>query len=76
MGEMKGALAGRKVTEVECEVDLTGTAEAHLLVWEGVTVVASKISVAQEILHIGLIQVVSRTTLTTTPSLSRDWGTT
>lgn len=47
--------------------------EADLLVWEVVTVVASKITVDLETMAQGMNQLGSRTTLTTTPFLSRDW---
>lgn len=43
------------------------------LVWEVVTVVATKISVGQETTAKGMTLVASRTTLTTTPSLFRAW---
>lgn len=54
-------------------VDTTVAEEVDLLVWEVVTVVASKITVALETTAQGMNQLGSRTTLTTTPFLSRDW---
>jgi len=54
-------------------VDTTVAEEVDLLVWEVVTVVASKITVALETTAQGMNQLENRTTLTTTPFLSRDW---
>jgi len=54
-------------------VDTTAAEEVDHLVWEVVTVVATKITVALETMAQGMKQLGSRTTLTTTPFLSRDW---
>lgn len=54
-------------------VATTVAEEEDLLVWEVVTVVASKITVALETMAQGMNQLENRTTLTTTPFLSRDW---
>lgn len=53
-------------------VDTTVAEEVDLLVWEVVTVVATKITVAHETTAQGMNQLESRTTLTTTPYLYRD----
>lgn len=54
--------------------DTTAVEEVDLLVWEVVTVVATKITVDLEITAPGMNQLVSRITRTTTPFLYRDWG--
>lgn len=72
------AVAAMTVAAMTAVVDLTAADttvadEVDLLVWEVVTVVATKITVALETTAQGMNQLVSRTTLTTTPFLSRDW---
>lgn len=61
------------VVDMTAVVDTTVAEEEDLLVWEVVTVVATKITVDLETTAQGMNQMVSRTTLTTTPFLSRDW---
>lgn len=72
------AAVATTVAVMTAAVDLSAVAttvaeEEDLLVWEVVTVVATKITVDLETTAQGMNQLVSRTTLTTTPFLSRGW---
>lgn len=55
-------------------VDTTVVEEEDLLVWEVVTVVATKISVGLETTAPGMNQQANKITLTTTRYLYKDWG--